>query len=372
MRPWCYVGAAEAKERAERAAMRALELDPMLAEAQISMALYKYWFSDDWSEAEPYFAKAIALHPRASAAIIQHAQFLAARQRFEESIRDTEKAIAIDPLSPIVCSIGALSMYACRRYDRAVELARQALEMYPGFAIGLYGLGLASCQTGDYDGGVEACSRLVEITNRGSIAVGMLGHAYAAAGRTRDAKLLLDELVERGSRQYVDPLCPMLIYSGHKDWDNVADQLEALIQVSGPFPNVAFLISPCLEARRAAAFPALVPPPSLAREPEEIARGGASIATTERHSGTQTTTNVRPGAPANRESQPERRAEGPKKTWRPPLLVAQRLCRRDTRRAPRRQPAPRAARPTDGLSGRAALQTRPNSTDCTRLPRLTE
>jgi tetratricopeptide (TPR) repeat protein len=247
MRPWCYVGAAEAKERAERAAMRALELDPMLTEAQFSMALYKYWFTEDWSEAEPYFAKAIALHPRASVAIIQHANFLAASQRFEESIRGTEMAIAIDPLSPIVCGIGAVSMYACRRYDRSVELARQALEMYPGFAIALYGLGLASCQTGDHDGGVEACSRLVEITNRASVAVGMLGHCYAAAGRPGDAKLLLDELTERGARQYVDPLCPMLIYSGLKDWDNVADQFEALIRVSGPAPNVAFLISPCLE-----------------------------------------------------------------------------------------------------------------------------
>ncbi len=227
--------------------MRALELDPMLAEAQFSMALYKHWFTEDWFEAEPYFEKAMALHPQSSVAIVQHANFLGARQRFEESIRGTEKAIAIDPLSPIVCGIGAVSMYTCRRYDRSVELARQALEMYPGFAIALYALGLASCQIGDHDGGVEACSRLVEITNRGSIAVGMLGYAYAAAGRTSEAKLLLDELAERGSRQYVDPMCPMLIYSGLKDWDNVADQLEALIQVSGPFANVACLISPCLE-----------------------------------------------------------------------------------------------------------------------------
>ena len=123
-----------------------------------SMALYKHWLTEDWFEAEPYFEKAIALHPRSSVAIVQHANFLAARQRFEESIRGTEKAIAIDPLSPIVYGIGAVSMYACRRYDRSVELAGQALEMYPGFAIALYALGLASCQIGDHDGGVEACS----------------------------------------------------------------------------------------------------------------------------------------------------------------------------------------------------------------------
>jgi serine/threonine-protein kinase len=246
MRPWCYVGAAEAKERAERAAMRALELDPMLAEAQYSMALYKQWFTEDWFEAEPYFEKAIALHPRASVAIVQHANFLAVRQRFDESIRGTERAIALDPLSPIVYGIGAASMHACRRYDRAVELARRALELYPGFAIALYALGVASSQTGDCDGAVEACSRLVEITNRASVAIGMLGNAYATAGRTSEARLLLDELAERSSRQYVDPLCPILTYAGLRDWDNVADQLEALIRVRGPFANVACLLSPYL------------------------------------------------------------------------------------------------------------------------------
>jgi hypothetical protein len=39
----------------------------------------------------------------------------------------------------------------------------------------------------------------------------------------------------------------MLTYAGLKDWDNVANELEALIRVNGPLPNVGTLFSPYLE-----------------------------------------------------------------------------------------------------------------------------
>ena len=117
MRPWGYVGAAEAKDRAERAATRALELDPTLAESQFSMALYKYWLTEDWFEAEPYFEKAIALHPRSSVAIVQHANFLAARQRSRnpsEAPKRPSRSIRYRPLStasePCLCTRAAVTI----------------------------------------------------------------------------------------------------------------------------------------------------------------------------------------------------------------------------------------------------------------------
>lgn len=246
MRPWGYVNAAEARERTEAAASKAMQLDPTLAEAHFAMGLYRYWLSDDWHEAEPYLAKAVELQPRSSMMLVYYGNFLSLRDRFDDAARCTEKALEIDPLSPYVSCIGALTMVASRRYEYAIDLAQRALGIQPDFALGLYALGLGSCLLGQYDRAIEAFSKLVSITNRASVVVGMLGSAYALAGRTGDARILLDELMDRTAFQYVDPIGVALIYIGLGDLEGVERQLGAVLEQHGAFANVQHILRPLL------------------------------------------------------------------------------------------------------------------------------
>ena len=66
MRAWQYVSSEEARERTEAAAKRALSLNPALAEAHFSMALYRFWLTDEWHQAEPHFRRALEIQPRSS------------------------------------------------------------------------------------------------------------------------------------------------------------------------------------------------------------------------------------------------------------------------------------------------------------------
>ena len=241
---------AEIGDRAERAAARALELDPFSADAHVAVALCKLWLTDDTQGAEAHFRRALALQPQSATVIVHHANSLIATGDAAEAMKAVEQAVALDPLAPFVCGLGAVTMYACRRYDRAVDLAQRALDLHPGFALGLYALGLALCQQGQFDRGIEACNRLVEITNRASVPAGMLGYAYAAAGRRSEALLLLDELNERAGRQYVDPIGVVLIHAGLRDWDRVAVALERLTNMPGSFTALRILIAPSLEVMR--------------------------------------------------------------------------------------------------------------------------
>ena len=55
---------AEAGESPSRAAaLRALELDPQLAEAHVSTGRIKFWYDWDWTGAEKDFGRALEIDP---------------------------------------------------------------------------------------------------------------------------------------------------------------------------------------------------------------------------------------------------------------------------------------------------------------------
>src|SRR4030095_16728014 len=83
---------------AERALLKALELDPQLAEAHTSLGhlRMRQW---DWSRAEKEFRRAIELNPNYA---IAHAWFgihLVLRGRSEQALAESQRAQVLDPLS---------------------------------------------------------------------------------------------------------------------------------------------------------------------------------------------------------------------------------------------------------------------------------
>jgi tetratricopeptide (TPR) repeat protein len=134
-----------------------------------------------------------------------------------------------------------------RHYERALDLAHRALELHSDSALGLYALGLVSSQSGSYDRAIEAYVRLLAITNRASVVLGMLGCAYACAGRISEATLLLNELVDRASRQFVDPLPLALIYVALGDRENLEQQLNHIVEQHGTFANVEQILGVYLD-----------------------------------------------------------------------------------------------------------------------------
>ena len=219
----------------------------MLAEAHFSMALYRFWLTDDWPDAEPHFERAIELNPRSSMMLVYFANFLSLRHRFDDAVRSLERALDIDRLSPFTCGLGALALYQCRRYDAAGDLAERALSLHPEFALGLYALGVVEGQLGRYDRSIDALSRLLAVTSRAWVVIGMLGYAYALAGRTHEAQLLLDELRDRAARQYVVSIGALLVYVGLGDLDSVERLLKLTIDVHAAFPNAEQLLGEKLD-----------------------------------------------------------------------------------------------------------------------------
>ena len=139
-----YVGGLPMKEalpKAKDAAMKALQLDPSLAEAHTSLAYIKSNYDWDWSGAETEFKEALALNPNYATAHGWYAVHLGGAGRLDEAVKEAERARDLDPFDPVINDLLGVELYYARRYDDALRQFRRGLEMYPD--LGLWSWGMA-------------------------------------------------------------------------------------------------------------------------------------------------------------------------------------------------------------------------------------
>jgi tetratricopeptide (TPR) repeat protein len=89
----------EMRPRAMAAAVAALQIDPMLGEAQGALA-YARHYDWQWDAAGRSFRHAVDLDPGNPLIHLWYANYLASLQRFDEAVAHVETARDLDPLSP--------------------------------------------------------------------------------------------------------------------------------------------------------------------------------------------------------------------------------------------------------------------------------
>jgi DNA-binding winged helix-turn-helix (wHTH) protein/tetratricopeptide (TPR) repeat protein len=194
----------EAFPRANAAALRALDLDPTLAEAHTSLAYVRFFYDRDWAAAEASFRRAIALNPGYPTAHHWYAYYLAAMGRHEEAAERGRRALALDPLSLVINTDLGFVLYFARRYEEAVAQLRTALELDPGFAYGHFALGHTYLQLGRSEEAVGELRQAVELSGASTSMLAALGIAQAAAGRSGEARAVVAELERRAAERHVE------------------------------------------------------------------------------------------------------------------------------------------------------------------------
>ena len=96
-----YMLPEEAYPLAEAAAKNALAVDETLAEAHSAIAMIRVIFDGDLSGAEEALRLAIDLDPNCAMAHHWYALVLGATGRAEEAMRETQRALELDPLAPV-------------------------------------------------------------------------------------------------------------------------------------------------------------------------------------------------------------------------------------------------------------------------------
>jgi tetratricopeptide (TPR) repeat protein len=112
-------------------------------------------------------------------------------------------------------------------YANAVEYARQTIGIDLQFWVGYMQLGQALERTGQIDQALEALATAEHLSGGNSKPVSLKGYILAKAGRTSEARAVLDGLVARSRDRYVPMYAVALLYAGLGDSDAMFKALDA-------------------------------------------------------------------------------------------------------------------------------------------------
>lgn len=215
----------DAFPRAKEAALKALEIDSTLAEAHTSLAFTKFRWDRDRVEAEREFRLAIQHKPTYAPAHQWYSSYLAAYERFDEAIAAAKRAEELEPLSFIASSHLAWILYLSGKTDQSIEQCNKMLHRDANFFPARRYLGLAYQQKGRHDKAIAEFQRGLQLSGS-PLMLALLGHSYAIAGKTADAKKVLAELRELQNQRYVSSYTVAAIYTGLGDKDEAFRWLE--------------------------------------------------------------------------------------------------------------------------------------------------
>lgn len=112
---------------------KALEIDPSLAEAHISLAVALMLNEWDWINSEKEFRIGIELNPNYATGRHWYAEWLLFRGNFKEALREISLAVELDPVSQGILKDKGIHFYYNRQYDEAIDVAVKTLELEPNF-----------------------------------------------------------------------------------------------------------------------------------------------------------------------------------------------------------------------------------------------
>lgn len=223
------------------AAEKALASDDGIAEANAMLGDYFFISEWNWPDADRAYRKAVELNPSYALGQNWYGMFLLAMGRFEEALERVTRAKALDPLSTQNVNLG-LVHYFSGRYDRAVKEFNDMLALDPNFAVGRLSLGKAYLEKKNYDKAIEEL-RLAASLEGASDDSASLAHALAVAGRTAEARTILDKLLKTRAEGGLPADRIALIYTGLGDRDKAFEWLGKALEERA-YDMVMFKVEP--------------------------------------------------------------------------------------------------------------------------------
>jgi eukaryotic-like serine/threonine-protein kinase len=150
---WVYssISPQSAHQKAKQAALKALELDDLLAEAHTALSSVKFDHEWDFAGAERELKRAIELRPNYAVAYMRLADHLTPLGRHDEALQMIARAQRLDPLSPIINTVAGYTLLKARKYDQAVAQLQKVIDLDKGFFLARMDLRDAYLAKGMYE-----------------------------------------------------------------------------------------------------------------------------------------------------------------------------------------------------------------------------
>jgi serine/threonine-protein kinase len=230
--------------RARAAIESALQLDPELGAAYVTLGMLKAVREFDWEGAEAAFRRALELSPGSADCYDLYGRFLAGVARFDEAIAMLQRARELDPLTHRIDL--ATTLLRAGRLEEGIARAEEATEVNPGDRASAT-LGWAYFLAGRHREGIAELERAVATSPENPMWLAQLGEAYGLAGKSKRARDVLRELEDQARSRWISPYYLAYVRVGLGDAEGALDLLESAVeQRTGPVYSIkgSFLVAP--------------------------------------------------------------------------------------------------------------------------------
>ena len=219
----------EANPLTKAAAIKAVELDPNLADAHMVLAASKEneW---DWAGAEREYRRAIELNPGLARAHHWYALLLLNTNRQSEAITEIQRAVDLDPLTDQLYVLEANILYSARQYDRAKKVIDLFEEPSKHSSVVHWLTGMVALANSSYSEAIAEFTTVASSEPDEPDSWSVLCYAYAKGGKRKEALEAFAKLDQIGQKRYVSPYWKAVAWTGLGDRDKAMAFLNEAYQ----------------------------------------------------------------------------------------------------------------------------------------------
>jgi len=220
------------------AALRAIEIDPTLAETHSLLGQYRVRQKHvyNWPEVRREMTLAMDLDPSSPLVRMRYAvSGLLPHGRLKEGIAQLERGLELDPLSFSLHCWFSIFLWLARDYDQAMREARFTERLDPESYTAQMTIGNICRESGMLQEAIAAHRRAIELSGGVTQMQGLLGLDMARSGNTAEARSLLQRLQATASQAYVSPTSFAWIHLGLGEIDDAFVYMERSIDEGDAF-----------------------------------------------------------------------------------------------------------------------------------------
>jgi tetratricopeptide (TPR) repeat protein len=148
--------------------------------------------------------------------------------RHDEAIEIATRAVALDPVSPLLYNELAFALFYAGRNGDALDQFQISLQLDPDYPQTHALLAEFYAATGEHDKALQHLEKFAEdLESLDTPVLGYLGALYADIGRTDDAQEILTLLRKRKETEYVPAMAFAYLYAGLEEFDEAIPWFEA-------------------------------------------------------------------------------------------------------------------------------------------------
>lgn len=202
------------------AAIRAIDLDPNLADAHLALAFIalNHWMKDRELAARE-FSRALQINPNSSTAHHWFSFYQVFAGNMRDAVMEMERARQLDPLSAIINADEGHLLYAVGRNEEARVRLRNAIELAPDLGQPHETLAFMDLAEGDTGEAIHEARSGLQLDSGNPRTIAEAGYVLAVTGNTAEARRMLVRILqfERKGSAYPDFTAMIYLGLGERD-----------------------------------------------------------------------------------------------------------------------------------------------------------